>query len=65
VLDMVAVAVVITVLGYGTMRFRIAFDAVLPLLAAVGTVTLWRSRTSKPVTTAVIAEPQRTPAPTA
>jgi hypothetical protein len=65
VLDMVAVAVVITVLGYGTMRFRIAFDAVLPVLAAVGTVTLWRRHTSKPVTTAVIAEPQRTPAPTA
>jgi 4-amino-4-deoxy-L-arabinose transferase-like glycosyltransferase len=43
-LDMIGIAVFITVLGYGTMRFRIALDAVLPALAACGAVTVWRNR---------------------
>jgi hypothetical protein len=40
----VLTVVVITVLGYGTMRFRIALDAVLPALAAVALDTWWRNR---------------------
>ncbi len=43
-LDMVAVVATISVIGYGTMRFRIALDAVLPVLAATGVVSLWRLR---------------------
>jgi hypothetical protein len=40
----VVTVAVITVLGYGTMRFRIALDAVLPALAAVAVAAWWRSR---------------------
>jgi hypothetical protein len=40
----VVTVAVITVLGYGTMRFRIALDAVLPALAAVALDAGWRSR---------------------
>jgi 4-amino-4-deoxy-L-arabinose transferase-like glycosyltransferase len=38
----VVTVVVISVIGYGTMRFRIALDVVLPVLAAVALDALWR-----------------------
>jgi 4-amino-4-deoxy-L-arabinose transferase-like glycosyltransferase len=38
----IATVVVITVLGYGTMRFRVAFDVVLPATGAVALDALWR-----------------------
>jgi 4-amino-4-deoxy-L-arabinose transferase-like glycosyltransferase len=35
---------VITIIGYGTMRFRIALDVVLPVLAAVALDAVWAAR---------------------
>ncbi len=43
----IATVVVITVVGYGTTRFRIAFDAVLPALAAVALDAAWRRRQAR------------------
>jgi 4-amino-4-deoxy-L-arabinose transferase-like glycosyltransferase len=40
----VVTVLVITVFGYGTMRFRVALDAILPVLAAIGGVGLWYGR---------------------
>jgi hypothetical protein len=39
-----ALVLIISVMGYGTMRFRIALDAVLPVLAALGVQALWAAR---------------------
>jgi hypothetical protein len=39
-----ALVLIISVMGYGTMRFRIALDAVLPVLAALGVQTLCAAR---------------------
>jgi hypothetical protein len=39
-----SLVVIISVMGYGTMRFRIAVDAVLPVLAAIGAQAFWRMR---------------------
>ena len=41
VLAPIATVVVITLLGYGTMRFRVALDALLPGLAAIAIDALW------------------------
>lgn len=41
---MVAIVLVITIFGYGTMRFRAALDAILPVVAAIGARALWRAR---------------------
>lgn len=49
-LSPVFVVAVITVIGYGTMRFRIALDAVLPVLAAVA-VSHLLDRRRRPGTT--------------
>jgi 4-amino-4-deoxy-L-arabinose transferase-like glycosyltransferase len=49
-LSPVVVVAVITVIGYGTMRFRIALDAVLPVLAAVA-VSQLLDRRRRPRTT--------------
>jgi hypothetical protein len=40
----IATVVVITVIGYGTTRFRIAFDAILPVLAAIALDATWARR---------------------
>jgi 4-amino-4-deoxy-L-arabinose transferase-like glycosyltransferase len=44
----VVTVLVITVFGYGTMRFRVALDAILPALAAIGVVGLWYGRRARP-----------------
>jgi 4-amino-4-deoxy-L-arabinose transferase-like glycosyltransferase len=44
---MLVVVLVITVLGYGTVRFRAAFDATLPVLAAVGAQHVWDERRTR------------------
>jgi hypothetical protein len=43
----VATVAVITVVGYGTMRFRVALDALLPALAAVALDHAWRHRSAQ------------------
>jgi 4-amino-4-deoxy-L-arabinose transferase-like glycosyltransferase len=37
----------ITVIGYGTMRFRVGLEVLLPVLAAVALDALWRTRSSR------------------
>lgn len=43
----VVTVAVITVIGYGTMRFRVALDAVLPVLAAVALDQGWRQLSAR------------------
>ncbi len=39
-----SLVIIISVMGYGTLRFRVALDALLPALAAIGVQSLWRAR---------------------
>lgn len=61
---MLAIVLVITVFGYGTIRFRAAFDAVLPVLTAVGVQRTWRvarSRTERSSAPLIPGRPARIP----
>ncbi len=47
ILAPVATVVIMTVVGYGSFRFRAAVDAVIPIVVAVGSVAAWDRWTSR------------------
>ena len=55
----VVTVAVITVIGYGTMRFRVALDVILPGLAAIALDAAWCSWRERNRSTAGVAAPPR------
>ncbi len=51
----VATVAVITIVGYGTMRFRVALDALLPALAAVALDQGWRELSARRAAAGTVA----------